>query len=570
MDRRTIVALGLIGLIFVLLPFYWEWIGFSQKPPAISPTDHPAADSTGVLSPETLAAVDSAWAARPAVAPGSVPAGQPAWDTLPEQFTTVETDLYTARLSSRGATVASFKLKRFEYLNGDGAIELIPHRDAYPLYFALPEVSHLTFEQVAFTPSALELGLQGDGPDSLTLAFSGSTSDGAPVRVEYTFRRSSYLIGLKVHVGREGELVRATRLDLGWRGGLDPTESNRSDDYGYFSAYVRQASEVAKFDSFDEGKLHEGSTGSVDWVGTKSKYFLVALLRTDAAAEDFEVTATQTKVVEAAQEVARREFSIQLGNRLQDNSDPSFELYLGPVDYYILGKAGRDLDHTAEMGFWLFRPFAIAILWFITVLHKVVPSYGWVILLFTVAMKGILYPFSRKNYLQMHRMKALQPKLKEIQEKYKEDPQELNRRMMKLYKEEKFNPLGGCMWMLPQLPIFWALFTVFKSYIELRGVGFLWLADLSQPNLFLCGLMAAAMLGQQLINNKDPKQKFLVYGMPVLMFFFFKGLPSGLVLYWTGFNVLSIGEQWYVERQLPPVTAQVAVVEPPSRKSARK
>ena len=198
MDRRTIVALGLIGLIFVLLPFYWEWIGFSQKPPAISPTDHPAADSTGVLSPETLAAVDSAGAARPAVAPGSVPAGQPVWDTLPEQFTTVETDLYTARLSSRGATVASFKLKRFEYLNGDGAIELVPHRDAYPLYFALPEVSHLTFEQVAFTPSALELGLQGDGPDSLTLAFSGSTSDGAPVRVEYTFRRSSYLIGLKV------------------------------------------------------------------------------------------------------------------------------------------------------------------------------------------------------------------------------------------------------------------------------------------------------------------------------------------------------------------------------------
>jgi len=192
-----------------------------------------------------------------------------------------------------------------------------------------------------------------------------------------------------------------------------------------------------------------------------------------------------------------------------------------------------------------------------------------VIVIFTMVMKVILFPFSRKNYLQMHRMKALQPKLKEIQEKYKDDSQELNRRMMKLYKDEKFNPLGSCMWMLPQLPIFFSLFTVFKSYIELRGVGFLWLTDLSQANLLLCGFMSAAMLGQQLLTNKDPKQKLLVYGMPVLMFFFFRGLPSGLVLYWTVYNILSIAEQWSVERSLPPVTPAVVVADTP-RKSAKK
>lgn len=569
MDKRTIAALGIIGLIFVLLPFYWEWIGFSKKPVPPGSDSATVSDSTAVSMSGDGAQVDSA---ESGVAPrtgGSAAGLAVAIDSLPEQFTTVETELYTAKLSNRGAGLASFKLKRFSYLNGDGAIDLVPRRDSYPLHMFIPDAGGLRFEDMIFLASASELSLKDKTSDSVSLVFTGLSPGGTPIAVEYTFRRSTYLVGLKVRLGRDGNLSRATRIDLGWRGGLDPSEQSRTDDYGYFSAYVRQAGEVAKFSQFDEGRLREGSTGSIDWVGTKSKYFLVALLRTDAPAEDFEVTATESKVVEVGQQVARREFNIQLGNRLSDGANPAFELYLGPVDYHILRDAGHDLDRAVEMGFWLFRPFAVAILWIITFLHKAIPSYGWDIVIFTVVIKSILFPFSRKNYQQMFRMKALQPRLKEIQEKYKEDPQELNRRMMKLYKEEKFNPLGGCMWMLPQLPIFWALFTVFKSYIELRGVGFLWLTDLSQASMLLTGIMAAAMLGQQLLTNKDPKQKFLVFGMPVLMFFFFRGLPSGLVLYWTVYNVLSIIEQRSVEAGLPAVEAP-AVVEPPARKSAKK
>lgn len=558
MDKRTVVALGIIGLIFVLLPFYWEWIGFSKKPlpPAEAVTDslHTSTDSS---------AVATSWEKS-----DSTSAPAEAIDTLPEQFTTVETDFYTARFSNRGATLASFKLKRFQYHDQSGPIEIVPHRESYPLHFDLPE-ANLVLDKISFTPSALDIQVSGNPGGSARLTFDGKTQGGAPIRVEYTFRPSSYLIGLSMHVEPEAELARSSRLDVGWRGGLEPTEINRADDYSYFSAYVRQAAEVVKFSKFDDGKLREGSSGAIDWVGTKSKYFFVAIIRTDTQAEDFEVAATDVNATEDGKQVHHKEFNLRLGNRLAEAKDPAFELYLGPVDYHILGKAGRDLDHAAEMGYWLFRPFAIAILWFVTTLHKVVPSYGWVIVIFTVVIKTILFPFSRKNYMQMHRMKALQPKLKEIQEKYKDEPAELNRRMMKLYKEEKFNPLGGCMWMLPQLPIFWALFTVFKSYIELRGVGFLWLTDLSQSNQILCGLMALAMLGQQLITNKDPKQRFLVFGMPVLMFFFFRNLPSGLVLYWTVYNILSIVEQWNVERMLPPATSAVVVADVPS-KSTRK
>jgi YidC/Oxa1 family membrane protein insertase len=278
---------------------------------------------------------------------------------------------------------------------------------------------------------------------------------------------------------------------------------------------------------------------------------LVAILRRDAPADEFEISATETKAVEGSENVARRTFDISIGSRLSNSTWPQFELYIGPVDYQILGDVGYDLNKTVEMGFWLFKPFAIAILWFLTVVHKIIPSYGLVIVAFTLVMKALLYPFSRKNYIQMAHMKALQPKLKALQEKYKDDPKKLNEQMMKFYREEKFNPLGGCLWMLPQLPIFWALFTVFKAAIELRGASFMWLEDLSQPDLVLAVLMSAAMLVQQLLTNKDPKQRFMVYGIPIIMFIFFKGFPSGLVLYWTVYNILSIVEQKSVEATLP-------------------
>ena len=554
MDRRTIIAMGVIVLIFITLPYYWEWIGFSPNK-----DDQPAGiDST---------VVDTAPSERPQEWVREEPTsresedlelskqsqeGESRLDSIPEQFYDVETELFSARLSSRGGSFASFRLKKYDYSSGDH-IELVPRRDEYPLVFGYPEAGGLTSSDIHFDADRKSLSLTASGPDSALLTLSGTTPEGAPVRIVYTFRRDSYRIGLRIETSRTAELSGVTRLDVGWRGGLDATEDNRSEDYGYFSAYVRQGGEVAKFDDFDDARLREGSSGSVSWIATKSKYFLVALRRVDDLAEDFEISAVERKLVEQGNEVAKRVFDIRMGNRLTAGSRPEFELYLGPVDYAQLSKVGHDLDRTIEMGFWLFRPFAIAILWFLTTLHGVIPNYGWVIMVFTVAIKVVFYPFSRKNYQQMARMKAMQPRLKEIQTKYKEQPQELNKRMMKLYKEEKFNPFGGCLWMLPQLPVFWALFTVFRSSIDLRGAQFLWLHDLSQPSILLAVIMAAAMLLQQLLTNKDPKQRFMVYGLPVIMFFLFRNFPAGLVLYWTVYNILSIVEQKSVERSMVPV-----------------
>jgi len=559
LDKRTVVALGIIALIFIMLPYYWEMVGFSPKePPQNLPADSPGSvgDTLGRPGDTVSRSATSANAGGGAAPGNAAEQGTPLesvetaiLDTLPEEFYEIETDLYTARISSHGGSISSFVLKKFHYFQGE-QIEMIPDRDPYPLEFAFPEAGGLTTSTLSFVGPNRNLDLTNQARDSGEIQLESRTAAGAPVRLIYTFRRGTYTVGLRLEAPREGELARVTKLNLVWKGGLDPTEANAKDDYGYFAGYARQAGEVAKFEKFKDGRLHEGSSGDITWVGTKTKYFVVPMRSADGPAEDFDISATENEQLVNDVKVNRRVFDLSLGRRVTGNVDSRFELYFGPVDYSILSSVGYDMERTVEMGFWLFRPFAVAILWFITTMHHILPNYGWVIILFTVTMKAILFPFSRKNYAQMAKMKALQPKLKALQEKFKDDPQRLNQQMMKFYKEEKFNPLGGCIWMLPQLPIFWALFTVFKSAIELRGAGFLWLVDLSQPSLALAIIMSVAMLVQQMITNKDPKQKFMVYGFPLIMFFLFKGFPAGLVLYWTVYNVLSIVEQMWVEHTL--------------------
>lgn len=545
------MALGLIALIFLLIKPYWTMIGFD---PDEGEEQSPADSSIGVPGGNSSdrPAADFETTSYP---PGDLNQGQTPQanfiaDTIPEEFTVVNTNLYVATFSSRGASLVSFRLKKFTYPDEGDDIEMVPSGNGYPLGFSFPEADGLSSHGIHFRSSRTDLTVTKASPESEYITFSGVTAEGDVLEVRYTFHHDSYQIGMDIDITRGQALALVTRLDLSWTGGLEPTEKDLTEEYEYFKAYARQAKEVATFESFDSGVLKESSSGMVDWVATKTKYFLLALRRVDAQAEDFSVIGSQRLTMEDGQEVEKRIFDIQLGNRLITGAPLKFEIYLGPVDYYVLSDVGHDLEQTVEMGFWLFMPFSIGILWFVTTLNGVIGNYGWVIIIFTLVMKVILFPFSRKNYLQMAKMKALQPKLKALQEKFKDDKEKLNQAMIKFYKEEKFNPLGGCIWMLPQLPIFWALFTVFRTLIGLRGESFLWMADLSEANMILALIMALAMLVQQLLTNKDPKQRFMVFAMPALMFYFFRTFPAGLVLYWTAYNVLSIVEQKGVESRM--------------------
>jgi len=245
---------------------------------------------------------------------------------------------------------------------------------------------------------------------------------------------------------------------------------------------------------------------------------------------------------------------LKMASADKDSLTDNFIIYVGPLDYGILKSYKAGLDGLVSMGWKIIQPFSVAVLWLFTQMHKFIPNYGFVIILFSIIIKILFHPLSRKSTTSMTRMQQLQPKLKQLQEKYKNDRAKQQAEMMKLYKEYGVNPLGGCLPLLLQMPVFYGLFTVFRSTIELRGAKFmLWIQDLSlrDPYYILPIIMGLTMFIQQKMSIKDPKQKMMVYLMPVLFTFLFYGMPAGLVLYWTMFNILSFIEQLYIKQRIP-------------------
>ena len=225
----------------------------------------------------------------------------------------------------------------------------------------------------------------------------------------------------------------------------------------------------------------------------------------------------------------------------------------------------------------MFCVVSVVLLHSMTFLHKVIPNYGIAIILITIAIKIIFWPLTAKQMKSMKDMQKFQPLMAKIKEKYKDDQARQQQEMMKLYKEHKINPMGGCLPMLVQIPVFFGLFAMLRSAIQLRGAGFLWISDLSQPDTIfhLAGLavnplpivMTAAMLWQQQITptTGDAQQAKMMKFMPLMMLFFFYNASSGLALYWTVQQFLSIAQQWYTMRKTE-TTGTVTVIPPSGKK----
>jgi len=234
----------------------------------------------------------------------------------------------------------------------------------------------------------------------------------------------------------------------------------------------------------------------------------------------------------------------------------------------VIKAYGVELERIMRFGLeWIIRPIAVYfMLPIFTFLHDFIPNYGLVIIVFTILIRGLLYPLTHSSMKSMKKMQALQPMMMELKEKYKEDPQRMNREVMKLYKEYGVNPASGCLLLLPQLPILYALYMVFRAAIELRQSAFvLWIDDLSRPDILvhlpftipllgfsaLSGLalfMGITMFIQQKMSIKDPRQKMMVWFLPLMMTWIFNSLPSGLNLYYSVFNVLAIAQQVWITK----------------------
>ncbi len=331
----------------------------------------------------------------------------------------------------------------------------------------------------------------------------------------------------------------------------------------------KEADKAESIDTVPEGMHSE----IVDWVAAKNKFFTQILSPSEPIAtmavlssRDMNEKAVLPKNIAAA--LAFKPVVINAG----DSYELSYTYFIGPKNYSILKDTGNNMEKVMEfetIGFfswmnWLMEPSRQALLWTLNLFYGVVHNYGIAIILLTLLIRILFWPLTHKSTESMGRMQEIQPQVKALQAKYgKSNPQKLQQETMKLYKENKVNPMGGCLPMVVQIPVFIALFTVLRNAIELRYSGFLWIADLSQPENLFSGqipfvgslnilplLMSVSMIWQQKLSSpgtaatpeQQQQQKMMMFMMPIMMLFFFYTMPSGLVLYWTTSNLLMIAQ----------------------------
>ncbi|HXF48266.1 MAG TPA: membrane protein insertase YidC [Verrucomicrobiae bacterium] len=547
MDKRTVIGLVLIALVFILWPVYVEWINPKKSAPSQPVSTGPADTSKDATPAEPPALV-------PSTAPRKSAASQPAVISIPVETVTVETPLAVYKLTTRGATFASVVLKKY-FLDGKVPLELVPPQAGTSFEISLP---HHNFYSSAldFRPDAKKLELSGNQKAALT--FTARGEGGRPVHIRYDFSAQSYAIEVSVLVDSLGDWGRDYRI--GWRGGLLVTEKRREDALNYFGAYARMGTEVVHQKSFKNDSLKEAALGETFWIATRSKYFAAVIIPKEAPGTGFWAEGIQEH---DSAGLAGKKISVFIGasSRQPAALAGRFTLFIGPLDYNLLRGFGNGLEKLLDLGAApltpdvLVEPIAVGMLWLFKGFYKFFPNYGVVIIVFSILIKLLTLPLSRKSAKSMARMAEIQPRLEKLKEKYKKDPKKLNEETLKLYREIGFNPFAGCLPLLLQFPLFMALYAVLSTAIELRQAPFVfWISDLSAADQFfiLPILMTVLMFWQQKLTIRDPKQKMMVYLLPAIFFFFFFQMPSGLVLYWTLFNLFSVLEQYWVKKQLAP------------------
>ncbi|MGZ8393117.1 MAG: membrane protein insertase YidC, partial [Gemmatimonadales bacterium] len=398
----------------------------------------------------------------------------------------------------------------------------------------------------------------------------GGQRNGVDVDLTYTFRPDDYQIGVEgrvTGVGPNGGLLRV---------GMGPTIANTEADSNENQralALVTKHNETERTD-FSGLKPGEPKTvsGPFEWAAIKSKYFVTAVLALDSTRGGIS-GATATAPATAGGDP--RQANVDLGLPLPPGGSFGYTTYVGPMEMDRLHRIGHGFDDVNPYG-WpgfrtIIRPVAAGVRWLLVWMHEHLHlAYGLVLVIFGILVRIILWPLNQKAMRANMQLQAVQPLMKEIQEKHKNDPQKVQQEMFKLYKEHGVNPLGGCWPMLLPMPVLFALFFVFQNTIELRDASFLWLPDLSRPDplyiipiimgLSMWGLTKVGQVGM----DANPQMKMMLYIMPVMMTFLFLNFASGLNLYYAVSNIASIPQQWLLARERKRRAAR-AIVEVKTR-----
>lgn len=490
-----------------------------------------------------------------------------------EKIIRVETPLYEAKISSAGATISSWKLKKYKSFNGK-PLQLISaggYDDLGLLFFAnndTVDFGNINYSlEIQKSNQADSLVVVDERNPIATVVARLSLKNGQEIVKKFIFYKDKYNIDFVVNLKGFDSWVANNSYYVTWKSGLNPTEKRLRDDAGYSKVYSMLGKELDEFSIGNKPQYKKKKIiGSALWAAVRTKYFTSAIISKGKRGRGIIIEGRGIPV--GKKDIIKR-FSTTIEMPLNSGTvtNDTFTVYIGPLEYNTVRKLGVKLDKVIMSSGWyerLFRPFSIAILVSFKFLHKFIPNFGWVIVVFSFLIKIVVYPLTHKSYVSMKKMQLVQPLMAEIKEKYKNDPQRMNKETMKLYKEYGVNPMGGCLPTLLQMPLLVGLFIVFRSTIELRGAPFLlWIKDLSMPDTIaslpftipmygntinvLPIVMGFTMYFQQKMTTQDPKQKSLTYLMPIFFVLLFNSFPSGLNLYYTLFNILTIAQQYFVK-----------------------
>ena len=572
MDKRTVVAIVLIMLILIIAPWYMRLI---SGPPQEPPEQEEVVSEPRVEQEEEKI---------------PLPKDQRAvlltdLTDLEQKSLAVKSEFFRGTIDTKGAVLTKWEIKpRLSNLEQQDWVELLPtmmEKGALSVSFPV-NGGEVSTADLIFECEDDSLVLNAANPEG-HVSLMAETVEGVRVVKEFHFHHHRHSIGMRVRIEGAEKLQQGHQYTLWWKPGLSATEhEKRKDDLRSFAAHA-MLGDVKEKTQFKGNAIKDSIfTGDTKWLAIQTKYFLMAMIPPkDVDGLGVKIRGWYQQEDKEKDLPEQRIIGGGINMPLQSGMcDHSWEIYLGPMDYFVLKDYDLGLEKMVNLGFKYIRWIGLIILQFFVKVHQIIPNYGVVIIIFSIIIKVLFYPLTRKSFESMEKMRDIQPKINELREKYKKDPAKLNRATMELYKKYKINPVSGCFPMLLQMPVFFALFRVFTNTVELRGENFLWIKDLSAPDTLihlpwdvpLYGdafnllpiVMAVTMFIQQKISMKDPKQAAMVYLMPIFLFFLFNKFSSGLVLYWTMFNVLTILQEQLRHRR------KMALEEKESEVSSKK
>jgi len=510
MEKRLLIAIILSVVILIGYPYI---VTIIMPPPAEQPVQEPATEIKEPAAPPAMPKADPVVLVPKIAAPAD------------EREIRVESDLYEVVFTTRGGTIKSIKLK--EYTDKDKKPIILKGDTALPP-LSIGIDKEFQFANVHFSTTGKDIKLR-PGLSTATLIFEYSTREYS-IRRTYTLYNDDYRIDVKDEVRG----LNSYWITLGKDFGI--YDKDAGDAFVHIGPVILKDPDRMEFTAkkLKEPKIFREN---VKWIAQKDKYFFSAIV-------------PKTPIENASAWAINNDALVAIK---MPGGVNNYFVYAGPQEYDRLKRFGYELEHIVNFGFFSF--LAIPLFWILKLFYNVFHNYGIAIIMLTIIVRIPFIPLINKGQKSMKKLQDLQPKMAEIRERHKKDPQKMQKELMELYKKHKVNPMGGCLPILLQIPVFFALYKVLLIAIELRDAPFvLWIQDLSarDPYYILPIIMGATMVLQQKMTPTamDPLQQKIMMFLPVIFTFLFLTFPSGLVLYWLVNNVLSIIQQFYVNKKL--------------------